>query len=61
VPNITWNVEDPSEDKKYKKVGSTLFLNYADPELNNKYGGRLTHGQIKGQGSSAKRYLWWNL
>lgn len=63
VPNITWNVDDPSDSDihpEYKKVGSTLFIGYADPNVNQQYGGRLNHGQIKGQGSSAKRYLWWN-
>lgn len=63
VPNITWNVDDPSDSDvhpEYKKVGSTLFIGYANPTINQQYGGRLNHGQIKGQGSSAKRYLWWN-
>ena len=37
-----------------------MFINYADEAINQQYGGRLNHGQVKGQGSSAKRYLWWN-
>ena len=63
VPNFTWNIDDPTDTDlypNYKKKGSTLFINYADEAINQQYGGRLNHGQIKGQGSSAKRYLWWN-
>lgn len=64
VPNFTWNIDDPTDTDKnpdYKKKGATLFVNYANPAINQQYGGRLNWGQIKGQGSSAKRYLWWNL
>ena len=63
VPNFTWNIDDPTDTDlypNYKKKGATLFINYADEAINAQYGGRLNHGQVKGQGSSAKRYLWWN-
>jgi hypothetical protein len=39
----------------------TLFINYADESINKIYGGRITNGLIKGQGSSAMRYLIWNV
>jgi hypothetical protein len=38
----------------------TLFVNYIDPSKNASYGGRITNGLVKGQGSSAMRYLIWN-
>jgi len=38
-----------------------MFLNYANPETNRLYGGRMNHMQIKSQGSSAERYLIWNI
>ena len=57
-PNYTW---DDAMEKLAKKKPATMFIGYADPVLNQQYGGRLTNGQIKGQGSSAKRYLIWNV
>ena len=38
-----------------------MFVNYVNQAVNNQYGGRLTYGQVKGQGSSAMRYLIWNV
>ena len=38
----------------------TLFVNYKDADVNKYYGGRITNGLVKGQGSSAMRYLIWN-
>ena len=57
-PNYTW---DETMEKTAKKNPATMFINYADPVINTQYGGRITNGQIKGQGSSAKRYLIWNV
>ena len=44
-----------------KKAHVTLFVNYINESDNLKYGGRITKGQVKGQGSSAMRYLIWNV
>lgn len=57
-PNYTW--DDAMEDLAKEKP-ATMFIGYSDPVLNQQYGGRITNGQIKGQGSSAKRYLIWNV
>lgn len=57
-PNYTW---DDAMEKLAKKNPATMFIGYADSVLNQQYGGRITNGQIKGQGSSAKRYLIWNV
>ena len=57
-PNYTW---DETMEKLAKKKPATMFIGYADSVLNQQYGGRITNGQIKGQGSSAKRYLIWNV
>jgi hypothetical protein len=35
-------------EKLAKKKPATMFIGYADPVLNQQYGGRLTNGQIKG-------------
>lgn len=63
-PNRAWggsDNEDPPQEIAQKKSPVTLFVNYANPSINNLYGGRLTHGRVKGQGSSAMRYLIWNV
>lgn len=57
-PNYTW--DDDMEDLA-KERPATMFISYVDHKLNQQYGGRITNGQIKGQGSSAKRYLIWNV
>lgn len=57
-PNYTW---DDDMENLAKEKPATMFIGYSDPLLNQKYGGRITNGQIKGQGSSAKRYLIWNV
>ena len=61
-PNRFWGQEDNlSDNDKNKKVPCTLIINYADPVKNAKYGGILDKLQCKGQGSSAMRYLIWNV
>lgn len=61
-PNRFWGGEDGNaEEGINKKLWTSLFINYADPEVNVKYGGRLNKLQVKGQGSSAMRYLIWNV
>lgn len=61
-PNRFWGDEDnQSSNDKNKKVPCTLIVNYADPTTNIKYGGILDKLQCKGQGSSAMRYLIWNV
>lgn len=61
-PHRAWGGEDGSAESGIdKKLATTLFVTYADPTKNAQYGGRLTHGQVKGQGSSAMRYLIWNV
>lgn len=61
-PNRSWGGEDGNAEEDIdKKLATTLFVNYSDPIKNKQYGGRLTHGQVKGQGSSAMRYLIWNV
>lgn len=63
-PHRAWGGEDnetPPQETAQKNSPVTLFVNYANSSVNNLYGGRLTHGQVKGQGSSAMRYLIWNV
>jgi hypothetical protein len=61
-PNRFWGGEDGNaEEDVNKKLWTSLFIGYADPEINVKYGGRLNKLQVKGQGSSAMRYLIWNV
>lgn len=61
-PNRFWGGEDGSaEEDVDKKKHVAMFINYADPSINTQYGGRLNHLRIKGQGSSAMRYLIWNV
>lgn len=63
-PNRFWepDSEDGTLDNDLDKNSPvTLFLNYADNNINQRFGGRITHGQVKGQGSSAMRYLIWNV
>ena len=60
-PNRFWGGADGDAPEINKKLATTLFVTYADPIKNQQYGGRLTHGQVKGQGSSAMRYLIWNV
>lgn len=61
-PHRAWGGEDGNAESGIdKKLATTLFVTYADPTKNAQYGGRLTHGQVKGQGSSAMRYLIWNV
>lgn len=63
LPNRTWQGENNKpgdQDKAAKKIRCTLFINYADQEKNKIYGGRINNGLVKGQGSSAMRYLIWN-
>ena len=63
-PNRFWepDSEDGTLDNDLcKKLPVTLFINYADSNINQRFGGRLTQGQVKGQGSSAMRYLIWNV
>ena len=63
-PNRAWGGEDnetPPQEDAQKNSPVTLFVNYSNQAINNQYGGRLTHGQVKGQGSSAMRYLIWNV
>lgn len=63
LPNRTWQSENNKpgdQDKAAKKIRCTLFINYADQAINKIYGGRINNGLVKGQGSSAMRYLIWN-
>ena len=62
-PNRAWGYanNDPAQDNVMKKAHVTLFVNYINESDNLKYGGRITKGQVKGQGSSAMRYLIWNV
>lgn len=62
-PNRAWGYvnNSPAQDAVMKKAHVTLFVNYADPDVNKIYGGRINKGQVKGQGSSAARYLIWNV
>lgn len=63
LPNRTWQAENNKpgdQDKAAKKIRCTLFINYADQAINKIYGGRINNGLVKGQGSSAMRYLIWN-
>lgn len=63
LPNRSWQNQDNTpgdQDRVAKKLPCTLFLNYKDQNINKEYGGRITNGLVKGQGSSAMRYLIWN-
>jgi hypothetical protein len=61
-PNRFWGGPDgDAEEDVNKKLWTTAFIGYADPNVNVKYGGRLNKLQVKGQGSSAMRYLIWNV
>ena len=66
-PNRAWGYANnsPAQDNVMKKAKVSMFINYApDPNVPNKneiYGGRLDNMQIKSQGSSAERYLIWNV
>lgn len=63
LPNRTWQGENNKpgdQDNAAKKIRCTLFINYADQKKNKIYGGRINNGLVKGQGSSAMRYLIWN-
>lgn len=61
-PNRFWGEEDnQSSNKKNKNIPCTLIINYADPNTNLHNGGILDKLQCKGQGSSAMRYLIWNV
>lgn len=63
LPNRTWQGENNKpgdQDNAAKKIRCTLFINYADQAINKIYGGRINNGLVKGQGSSAMRYLIWN-
>lgn len=61
-PNRFWGQADnESDNDKNKKVPCTLVINYANPSDNLRYGGVLDKLQCKGQGSSAMRYLIWNV
>lgn len=61
-PNRFWGQDDNlSDNDKNKKIPCTLIINYADPVKNARYGGILDKLQCKGQGSSAMRYLIWNV
>lgn len=63
LPNRTWQGENNKpgdQDKAAKNIKCTLFINYTDQEKNKIYGGRINNGLVKGQGSSAMRYLIWN-
>lgn len=57
-PNYTW---DKAMSTLAESAKVTQYITYADPLINQQFGGRITNGQIKGQGSSAKRYLIWNV
>lgn len=60
-PNRFWGGEDGDTKNPNKNAHVSLFVNYADPNKNVKYGGRINKLQVKGQGSSAMRYLIWNV
>lgn len=61
-PHRFWGgVDGDANGDVDKKLSATMFVNYADEATNKQYGGRLTHGRVKGQGSSAMRYLIWNV
>lgn len=63
LPNRSWHVKNNTasdQDTTAKKLKCTLFVNYKDADVNKYYGGRITNGLVKGQGSSAMRYLIWN-
>ena len=63
LPNRSWQNQNNTagdQDKIAKKLPCTLFINYKDQNINREYGGRITNGLVKGQGSSAMRYLIWN-
>ena len=61
-PNRFWGGPDgDAEEDIDKNLWTTAFIGYADPNINVKYGGRLNKLQVKGQGSSAMRYLIWNV
>jgi hypothetical protein len=60
-PSRTWGGKDGSPDFDQKTKPVTLFVNYSDENYNKTYGGRLTCGLVKGQGSSAMRYWIWNV
>ena len=63
LPNRSWQNQDNTpggQDGVAKKLPCTLFINYKDQNINKEYGGRITNGLVKGQGSSAMRYLIWN-
>ena len=61
-PHRFWGQEDnQSSNDVNKKIPCTLIVNYKDPITNAKHGGILDKLQCKGQGSSAMRYLIWNV
>lgn len=63
LPNRSWQNQNNTaggQDKVAKTLPCTLFINYKDENINREYGGRITNGLVKGQGSSAMRYLIWN-
>ena len=61
-PNRFWGQPDDQSDNDWnEKIPCTLVINYADPQRNLQYGGVLDKLQCKGQGSSAMRYLIWNV
>lgn len=62
-PNRAWGYTNnsPAQDNVMKKAKVSIFINYADKTINSIYGGRLDNMQIKSQGSSAERYLIWNV
>jgi hypothetical protein len=47
-PHRFWGGEDGDTNNPNKKAHVSLFINYADPNINVKYGGRLNHLQVKG-------------
>lgn len=62
-PNRFWGKQDNDESANdvNKKNPCTLVINYADAQTNARHGGILDKLQCKGQGSSAMRYLIWNV
>ena len=60
-PHRFWGGKDGDTKNPNKNARVSLFINYADPKVNVQYGGRLNNLQVKGQGSSAMRYLIWNV
>lgn len=62
-PNRFWGKQDNDESANdvNKKIPCTLVINYANAQTNAKHGGILDKLQCKGQGSSAMRYLIWNV